>query len=50
VAKTVEKFEFLTREHFSREENVIFWFASLHISESDSTEISRNMEKADKYL
>ena len=36
VAKTVKKFEFLIREHFSREENVIFWFASLHISESDS--------------
>jgi len=28
------EFQSLLREHFSREENVLFWFASLHIPKS----------------
>lgn len=47
TGKTVEKLNALTRKHFSREENVVFWFASLRLSESDSTEIARNIEKID---
>lgn len=35
VSKSIADFDALTRAHFSREENVLFWFVSICPSESD---------------
>lgn len=36
LAKSVADFDAMIRAHFSNEENVIFWIASLYLSKSDS--------------
>jgi len=43
IEQAFRELHLIIETHFSREENVLFWFASLNLSESESDEMAANL-------